>query len=49
MTDTYTLEDAKTAGLYPSSPYSPWNKHTKKMLAYKVVNNISSFLCPHII
>ena len=49
MTDTYTIEDAKNAGLYPSNAYSPWTKHTKKMLAYKVVNNIASFLCPHVI
>lgn len=49
MEDTYTLEDAKNAGLYPSNAYSPWTKHTKKMLAYKVINNIASFLCPHII
>lgn len=49
MTDEYTIKDAKEAGLYPSNAYSPWTKHTKKMLAYKVVNNISSFLCPHII
>jgi len=49
MTDTYTIIDAKTAGLYPSNAYSPWTKHTKKMLAYKVINNIASFLCPHII
>lgn len=48
MSDIYTIEDAKSAWLYPSNPYSPWTKHTKKMLAYKVVNNISSFLCPHI-
>lgn len=38
----FTLDDAKTAGLYPAtkrdgtpSPYSPWNKYTKIMMRYK--------------
>lgn len=32
---SFTLDDARKAGTYPSNPASPWTKHTRIMLRYK--------------